>query len=160
VIVLGASAAALSSPASAGTKSDNLGVSATVAANCTISTTALDFGSIDTLSASPVTGTGGISVTCTSGTGWTAAADAGTGTGASYAGRQMTSGAGDVLGYNLFTTGAYAVVWGDGTSSSATVGDTGSGSAQSVTIYGRIPAGQLTVPAGSYADTVAVTVTY
>jgi spore coat protein U-like protein len=72
----------------------------------------------------------------------------------------MTSSGGSTLNYNLFTTGAHAVVWGDGTSSTATLGNTGNGAAQTLTIYGRIPAGQTTVPAGSYADTVAVTITY
>ena len=47
-----------------------------------------------------------------------------------------------------------------GTGSTATIGDTGTGSAQAVTIYGRVGSGQTSAPAGSYADTVSVTVTY
>jgi spore coat protein U-like protein len=36
----------------------------------------------------------------------------------------------------------------------------GTGNAQNVTVYGRVPSGQATVPPGAYADTVTVTVTY
>jgi spore coat protein U-like protein len=59
------------------------------------------------------------------------------------------------------------VVWGDGTGGSSPVrgsvttlvnGVLGSGSL-ALTVYGRIPAGQLSTPA-SYADTILVTVTY
>ena len=101
----------------------------------------------------------GATVTCTNGTAWAASAGAGSGTGATLAARKMTAGA-NLLGYNLYTSSAYTTVWGDGTGSTATIGGTGSGSAQSVTVYGRVAAGQTTVPAGSYADTVAVTITY
>ena len=154
-----AAAAALATPAVAGTTSSNLSVSANVNANCTVSTTALDFGGIDTLSASPVDGTGGISVTCTSGTAWTAAADIGSGSGASFASRRMSAG-GNTLSYTIYTDAGRTTVWGDGSGSTGTVGNTGSGAAQNVTVYGRVPAGQTSVPAGSYADTVSVTITY
>ena len=157
-IILGA-CATFATPAQAGTQSSNLSVSATVSANCTISTTPLDVGSIDALSASAVTGTGGVSITCTNGSGWTATADVGTGSGATFATRRMTAG-GNTLDYSLYTTSGYATVWGDGTGSTGTITGTGTGSAQSVTVYGRIPGGQNSVPAGSYADTVSVTVTY
>ena len=152
-------AAALASPAAAGTTSSNLSVSASVNASCTVSTTALDFGGVDTLSASPVDGTGGVSVTCTNGTDWTAAADAGSGSGASFATRLMSAG-GNTLSYTLYTNAGRTTVWGDGSGSTATIGNTGSGSAQNVTVYGRIPAGQTSVPAGAYSDTVSVTITY
>jgi spore coat protein U-like protein len=41
-----------------------------------------------------------------------------------------------------------------------TLGATGSGTAQAVTVYGRVFSGQTSVPTGSYSDTVAVTVSY
>src|SRR5436190_1433424 len=66
----------------------------------------------------------------------------------------------NLLNYNIYTTSARTTVWGDGTASTATIGGTGSGSAQSVTVYGRVGSGQTSLPAGAYADTVAVTVTY
>jgi len=146
-------------PASAATVGGTLATNATVTANCTVSTSALDFGNVDTISGSNVDGTGGLSVTCTNGTDWTASAGVGAGTGASFASRKMTGGA-NLLDYNLYTTSGYATVWGDGTGSTATIGGTGSGSAQAVTVYGRVGSGQTSVPAGAYADTVAVTITY
>jgi spore coat protein U domain-containing protein, fimbrial subunit CupE1/2/3/6 len=149
----------LPAPALAGTVGNSLATSATVTGNCTITTTPLAFGNVNTISGSNVDGTGGLSITCTNGTAWTAAAGVGGGTGASYTGRRMVAGA-NQLGYNLYTAGDYATVWGDGSASTATLGGTGTGSAQAVTVYGRVGSGQTTVPAGSYLDTVAVTVTY
>ncbi len=83
----------------------------------------------------------------------------GSGTGASFANRRMAAGA-NLLNYNIYTTTARTTVWGDGTSSTSAITGTGSGTAQSVTVYGRVTSGQTSVPAGSYSDTVAVTVTY
>ncbi|HEX8191502.1 MAG TPA: spore coat protein U domain-containing protein [Allosphingosinicella sp.] len=155
----GVAAAMFATPAAAGTQSSNLGVSATVAANCTISTTALAFGSIDTLSASAVNGTGGVAIACTNGSTWTATADVGTGAGATFAARRMTSGA-NTLSYSLFTDAGRTTVWGNGTNSTGVITSTGTGSTQNITIYGQIPGSQTGVPAGAYSDTVAVTVTY
>ena len=146
-------------PALAQTAGSSLEVSATVTANCTVTTSAINFGAVNTLSAANVDGTGGVTVTCTNGTAWSASAGAGSGSGATLANRRMTSGA-NLLNYNLYTSSARSTVWGDGTSSSAAIGNVGSGVAQNFTVYGRIAAGQTSVPAGAYADTVSVTVTY
>ncbi|MDP8994157.1 MAG: spore coat U domain-containing protein, partial [Pseudomonadota bacterium] len=62
--------AGLATPAIGATVSSSLSVSARVDASCSVSTTALDFGTIDPLSASAVDGTGGVTVTCTNGTAW------------------------------------------------------------------------------------------
>src|SRR5512143_902396 len=62
--------AAFGTPVSAATATANLGVSATVTNNCTISTTALAFGSYDPVVANASTnldGTGAVSVACTKG---------------------------------------------------------------------------------------------
>jgi len=149
----------LPAPALAATVSGSLATSATVTANCTISTTPLAFGNVDSTSASNVDAAGGLSITCTNGSAWTASADVGSGSGASFANRRMTSGA-NLLNYNIYTSAARTTVWGDGTASTATIGGTGTGSAQAVTVYGRVAGGQSTVPIGSYLDTVSVTVTY
>ncbi len=143
----------------AGTAATTIGINANVVANCTVSTSALAFGNVDTLSGSNVDGAGGLSVTCTNGTAWTAAAGVGSGSGASFSSRRMTSGS-NLLSYNLFTDSGRTSVWGDGTGSTATLAGTGSGSAESVTVYGRVGSGQTSAPAGAYADTVAVTVSY
>ncbi len=146
-------------PAQAGTAGGTLAVSATVTAKCTVSTSALAFGNVDVTAGSNVDSTGGLSVTCTNGTGWAASAGVGSGTGASFANRKMANGS-DLLNYNIYTTAGRTTVWGDGTASTATIGGTGTGTAQSVTVYGRVSSGQTGVPAGAYADTVAVTITY
>jgi len=154
-------AAVLAAPgtAIAATASSTMNVTATVTANCTVSTTALAFGSVNTISGANVDSTGGLTITCTNGSAWTASAGVGAGTGASFVNRKMTAGA-NLLNYNIYTSAARTTVWGDGTGSTATIPGTGTGSAQSITVYGRVGGGQNTVPVGSYADTVAVTVTY
>jgi spore coat protein U-like protein len=75
----------------------------------------------------------------------------------------MFSGA-NSLSYNLYFSSAYTQVWGDG--SSGTVRGTATlfvspGAPRTVSgaIYGRAPAAQ-DVAAGTYADTIVVTVTY
>ncbi len=155
-----AAAALAATPATAATTTSSLSVNATVTANCSVSTTAVSFGNVNVLSGSNADATGGLSVTCTSGTAWTATADAGAGTGASLATRKMTSGS-NLLNYALYTESTRTTLWGDGGIVVAgTFTGTGNGSAQASTIYARVPSGQTSVPAGSYADTVTVTVTY
>jgi spore coat protein U-like protein len=147
-------------PASAATTTSSLAVDATVTANCSVSTTAVSFGSVNVLSGTNADATGGLSVTCTSGTAWSASADAGAGTGATLATRKMASGA-NLLNYALYTDSARTTVWGDAaTTATVKYSGTGTGAAQANTIYGRVASGQTSVPAGSYADTVTVTVTY
>jgi spore coat protein U-like protein len=146
-------------PASAATTGTTLNVSATVTANCTVSSSPVAFGSVNPLSGSDVDASGGITVTCTNGTGWVATAGLGSGTGASFASRKMTFGA-SLLNYTLYTDSGRTNVWGDGSGTTTTFSNTGSGVAQAVTVYGRVPSGQVSVPPGGYADTVAVTVTY
>jgi spore coat protein U-like protein len=114
---------------------------------------------VSTLSGSNVDAAGGITVSCTNGTAWTASASAGTGTGATLASRKLVSGA-NLLNYALFTDSERSLLWGDGTASTATITGTGTGAGQVRAIYGRVAAGQTSAPAGSYADTVAVTITY
>jgi spore coat protein U-like protein len=152
-------AAAAAQPAYAATTSSTLDVSANVTGNCVVSTTPIAFGNVDVTNGANVDGTGGLSVTCTSGTAWAADADAGAGTGASLASRKMTDGT-NLLNYALYTNAGRTTIWGDGASGTTTFGGTGTGTAQASTIYGRVPSGQTSVPAGAYADTVTVTVTY
>lgn len=147
-------------PASAASTTSSLTVDATVTANCSVTTTAVSFGSVNVLSGTNADAPGGLSVTCTNGTAWSASADAGVGTGASLATRKMASGA-NLLNYALYTDSARTTVWGDAaTTATVKFSGTGTGAAQASTIYGRIASGQTSVPAGSYADTVTVTVTY
>jgi len=130
-------------------------VSATVTATCNVTTSAVAFGNVDVTSGSNVDAVGGISVTCTNGTAWAAAAGAGNGTGATVTARKMASGA-NLLNYALFTDSARTTNFGGAN----TISGTGSGSAQASSVYGRVASGQTSVPSGSYADSVAITLTY
>ena len=158
LVTSAAAAVAIPGVANAGTATSNLSVTATVNNTCTVSTAPVAFGSVD-LTGGNVDGTGTVTVTCTNGASWSAAAGVGTGTGATLASRKMTAGS-NLLNYSLYTTSGYGTVWGDGTGTTGTISNTGTGSAQAFTVYGRIPSGQTSVPAGSYSDTVQVTVTY
>jgi spore coat protein U-like protein len=82
------------------------------------------------------------------------------GSSATYSPRTLTSGA-NTLNYNIYTTSGFTSIWGDGTGGTVTVNYNGAGNPNSLTYtaYGRVPAGQY-VAAGSYADTITVTVTY
>lgn len=142
----------------AGSVSAQFHVTATVLNNCAVSAGDLAFGSYSASSASPATATSTIQVTCTTSLPYTVALDGGTSAG-NVAARTMSDGAAHTLGYGLYTSGAYATLWGDGTGGTSTMAGTGSGTAQSLTVYGRIPAAQF-VAAGSYSDLVTVTVNY
>ena len=66
----------------------------------------------------------------------------------------MAGPGGDKLGYNLYTTAARNVIWGDGTAGTVTLPT--SPSASPVTVYGRIFMLQ-SARAGSYSDTIIAT---
>ena len=75
------------------------------------------------------------------------------------ASRRMGGPLGGFVGYNLYSNSARSTAWGDGSTFGARVGGVGSGTAQNLTVYGRIPANQYARP-GSYSDSVFVTVEY
>lgn len=130
-----------------------MAVSATVNANCIISAPALAFG---TYSGSAATATSNLSVTCTNTTPYNVGLNAGATNGATVTTRQMLNGTA-ALNYTLLSGSATGPNWGNTTGS--WVGGTGNGAAQTLTVYGSIPAGQYVTP-GSYADTIVATVNY
>jgi spore coat protein U-like protein len=151
---------AAATPAFAQTAQGDLSVSASVSKNCIVSASPMNFGSVDVTNGQSFDSTAELSVRCTSGTDWTATADAGLGTGATTATRRMQNGA-NLLGYTLYTDSARTNVWDDGEGEAANaIEGVGSGSAQLATIYGRVFGGQNSLPSGNYADTVQVTVAY
>ena len=83
--------------------------------------------------------------------------------------RQMTKGS-DRLEYNLYTSAARTIVWGDGTAGTGTVAalvvqsnglflNHNSSRNFAIPAYGRIPGNQDAVP-GAYSDTITVTMSY
>jgi spore coat protein U-like protein len=154
----------LSAPANAATATANLSVTATVAATCSISTTALGFGAYDPVganNASPLDGTGTVIVTCTNGASAALTlgqgANAGAGSTDAVPVRRMKDAAGAFLSYSLYQDAGHSTIWGNNPATS--VAQTGSGTAASVTVFGRVPAGQ-NVGSGTYSDTVVATVTF
>ena len=122
-------------------------------AGCSVSTVGLNFGNYDVFSSLDSDITGTINVNCQTSTSYSISLSSGSGT---YASRTMTS-AGNLLSYNLYIDPTRLTIWGDGSSATGTVSNTGiTGSS---TVYGRIPARQNAV-VGIYADIVTVTVTF
>lgn len=129
-------------------------VLATVPANCTVSATPIAFPSTS-LIVSNVDATASISTTCTKSTVYTVGlSNGGTGTGPTA--RKMTKGS-DSITYGLYLDAARSQPW---SMAAGNMGSgTGTGVAQALTVYGRVPSGQ-TPPPGTYNDTVIVTVSY
>ncbi len=130
-------------------------VGATVAATCTISATAMTFGTYTGVIADA---TSTITTTCTNTTPYQIGLNAGTATAATVTARSMT-GAGVLLGYGLFSDLAHSINWGNTPGTDTPLPVTGTGGALAVTVYGEVAAGQYVAP-GTYADTITATVTY
>lgn len=149
-------------PARAASSNGSFQVSATVVSACTVSGSVLNFGnSIDPLSAGvPLDASSTLTVQCTNTTPYSVALNAGANAGgpANFGARAMMNGS-YALPYQLYLNSGRSTVWGDGTNTSSPVTGTGSGSSQTLTIYGRVPSLTGTVP-GSYSDTVTVTISY
>jgi spore coat protein U-like protein len=143
---------------------------ALAAFTCSASTPGLAFGGYNVYSAAVTNGNGTISVTCTlippandGKVSYTLSLSAG---GGSFVQRQMAAGA-YTLNYNLYTSNAYAVVWGDGTgntqieSGTMQLNKTTNPSQTNMhTVYGQIPALQDAGVSPSYRDNVTVTVSF
>ena len=143
---------------------------AAATASCSVSTPGLNFGSYDVFAAGVVNGNATLTVSCNlnpppGNADINYTISLATGSSNSFVQREMKSGA-NTFGYNLYTTNAYSVVWGDGTGSTATISGSmrlkGTNPSQSNThtVYGRIPALQDVAVASDYRDNVTVTVTY
>lgn len=146
---------------------ENLQVSASVTATCTIATAPVAFGEYDPTSETDLDSSGSVTVLCTNGTpGYITLGEGSNPDGASTADlplRQMAGGAAGAgrLAYQLYSEATYTDVWGN--TSTTGVEHEGDGAEETLTVYGRIPAEQ-NVIAGSgataYADTVVATVTF
>ena len=157
--------------AMADTATGSLLIKATVVKSCyvntsstgTVTSAVIDFGNITSLASNVdanTSGSGGaqIGVLCSNGTTWTLTAGAGNNVSSTQ--RRMITGSGstaDYLPYNLFSdsTRATAIAVGGQVATG-----TGTGSQVNFDVYGRIPAGTALPTAGSYTDTVALTITY
>lgn len=100
-------------------------------------------------------GAGGIELTCNSSLAYSVSLDNGANPQAGQ--RRVSRGGLDFVSYELYQDAARSVRWGDGPEARAL---TGTGAVQPLTVYGRVLAGQATPAAGSYVDTVRMTISW
>jgi spore coat protein U-like protein len=153
-----------SSGSQAGSANSNLLVSATVSANCAITTAPVAFGAYDPVTANATTAlttTGTVTVTCTQGSTGTITLSQGANPGGGSTdiapARQLKDAGTDVLAYSLSQDSGHTTVWGN--TAGTGVASLGTGTTTALTVYGSVAAGQ-NVPAGSYTDTVVALVTF
>jgi spore coat protein U-like protein len=130
---------------------------ADVQPQCRLTTaTDLDFGSVPGLLTSNRDQLSTINTTCTYRTAWQIGLN--NGQHASGSTRRMTGVGSYAVNYELYRDSGRTVRWGN-TVNTDTLSGTGSGTQQSMPVYGRVPP-QAAVAAGNYSDIITVTVTY
>jgi spore coat protein U domain-containing protein, fimbrial subunit CupE1/2/3/6 len=147
--------------------SGSLAVNATVTDTCSITSSnpALDFGTYNSIANASVNldGSTNIAIKCTAASmpgvvimlGQGANPDAGSTDDAPL--RRMKMGTTDFLSYTLFQNAGRSTVWGNTVGAARPL--TTNGNTQVVTIYARIPSGQV-IPYGVYSDTVQIAVQF
>ena len=149
----------LAGQAGAATTTTTFSVTATVVPTCSVSAAALNFGAaIPNPINSNVDAQSTITATCSTGAPYSIALNVGNGAGATFASRKLTSGP-NTLNYSLYTDAGRTLVWGDGTAGSNLSPGNGTGAAQAITVFGRIPTGQA-VPTRTNSDTILDTLTF
>lgn len=164
------SAAGLSVSAYAATSASDMAVTASINANCTMSITDLAFGAYDPIVAnatSDLRATATLSATCTSGT--TSVVTMNPGLHPTYCmsskcyRKMANAGETSFLRYNIYTEASYSWgnVWSDNPIDRSSVGQViGSGISQDLTVYGEVHKNQTNALAGSYTDTINVTLRF
>jgi spore coat protein U-like protein len=143
---------------------------AAMAGTCGVSATGLAFGQYQPLTfegklaSADRTADATVSVVCTAisgGGGYTIALGPSP-QGNSIVPRYLASGAGGpAMAFNVYLDGAYTAVWGDGFTGAVINGTIPVGdSTQSHTVFGKVPAGQSTLRAGTYSGSLTMTVTF
>jgi spore coat protein U-like protein len=173
-LVLSALAIALGAPPRAWGTTGTLAVTATVDANCTIATTALNFGRYESLLAnasSPLNAAGSVSIACTRGSTPSITLDLGRNAngGRRYMALAAGSSGADALNYEIYqppspTPGTACsfpgiMPWGPTGAQAFTPSPSSNRDARTYSVCGTIPPGQ-GVSMGSYADTVVATVNF
>ncbi|MGH8283884.1 MAG: Csu type fimbrial protein [Gammaproteobacteria bacterium] len=129
-----------------------------LAATCTVRANPVNFGNYNPLAVAPLDSTGRIRVTCNGNGTLTVALS--TGQSSSYNPRYMISGTTtDHLDYNLYTTAARTIIFGDGTGGTQTVSTHFNNNTKRIRLYGQIPALENIAP-GNYTDSIIATVTF
>jgi len=170
--LIGLGAAAVAPKAHAGNAGTSLSVTASVSANCTISTSAVAFGSYDPVVANASTalnGTGSVTIACTKGSAPNITLDLGANAAASQRNMKLQPGGPDLLAYQLYqppsTTPSTACtfpgsqIWGTSGAQIFTPTSPASKASRTYNVCGTVSAGQ-DVAVGSYQDTVTATVNF
>jgi spore coat protein U domain-containing protein, fimbrial subunit CupE1/2/3/6 len=152
----------LAGTASAATSTANLGVSASVVANCSITSAPIAFGAYNTVTGVQVDNQGSVTVSCTLDadsviTLGQGANDANGSAAAPQRRLVSATNAAEFLDYQLFQETGRTTVWGN--TAGTGVAYTGIGSTEVVDVFGRIAAGQ-NVAEGTFTDTVVATITF
>ncbi|MCX7173361.1 MAG: spore coat U domain-containing protein [Proteobacteria bacterium] len=126
--------------------------------NCTFaSANPVNFGAYDVFAALPNNnGVGSLRISCNGG-GGPFDVTLSTGQSNNYVSRLMRSGA-NSLDYNLYTSAARSVVWGNGSGVSQTMHAAGN-TTTTLSIFGQIPAGQ-DAAVGIYSDSITAIVNF
>jgi spore coat protein U-like protein len=144
--------------AQAATTTANFTSRIVISSACTVSATNMDFATQGTL-ANAIDMTSIINVTCTNLTPYAVAINQGSmGTGVSNRKMKITAGSLEAVSYSLYRNSGRTLNWGE-TNGIDTVSGVGAGVAQPLIVYGRVPS-QASVSAGTYTDTLTVTLTY
>jgi spore coat protein U-like protein len=130
---------------------------ATVANNCTITATDMNFGN-GAVSSGAQQARSTINVTCTRNDAFRISLNGGAHGNVTDRVMQRVGGGG-ALHYQLYQDGGRGIPWGDGSMGSAVASGTGTGQPQALQVYGNLPAQAAAAP-GSYADTVTATVVF
>lgn len=140
-----------------GTETSNFDATLKLVTDASITANPLDFGQSQGTLSTAINVNTTISVTATNTTPYNVGINAGSGTGSSDTNRYLsgTGGNTSTIAFNLFQA-AGATPWGN-TQGTNTKPGTGTGSAQSLTVYGQIPA-QATPAPDTYKSTLTVTV--
>jgi spore coat protein U-like protein len=131
------------------------------AGSCSISSVSgVSFGSYDVFDSMPRDSTGSVTVLCSGLGSGLISIELSSGNGATAANRYMLNGS-TTLDYNLYVDSSHMSIWGDGLNGTVVQGPLSIADLVPTTwtVYGRIPA-QQNVPAGSYTDSITVTVQF
>ncbi|SAL35077.1 secreted pili protein involved in motility and biofilm formation [Caballeronia terrestris] len=143
----------------AATRTTTFSVTLTLQNDCQIAANTLNFGNSGVI-ATNIDQTTTLSVTCTNGAPYNVGLDAGSVGGSTVANRLLggTGTPAPTVAYQLYRDAARSLIWGQ-TVGTDTQSGTGTGAAQTLTVYGRV-APQNTPAAGTYSSTVTATVTF
>lgn len=160
--LIAASMATMAVNGIAATDTATLNISATAVTGCAFDANSynINFGNYD---GSAVASTSvSIGFTCaTAAVPYTIEANNGSNFDAGTGDRRITDGAGNYLAYDLFKDGGFTQPLGTIAAGTGLTGTSGSaGVSNSITIYAGMPASQAIGAAGSYTDTVTLTLTF